>query len=150
LKTLKSYSEDGLELLCWNTLFLPFEKMPRWMRETDTSLDIKEDRGIARNQTSLERRPDPAWVRGVLPRGTIHSKLNPYVLCSILSQRTRQLATHYPGKRFSQVIQISKSELREGRLQWVVPQFSPQRTGSATQSERATDPDRRKAELSRL
>jgi hypothetical protein len=70
------------------------------MGDTDISPRIKEDvdQGYARNQTSQpERLKDPSPARAVLPSGIIHSELNPYVLCHVLFQRTRQLAARNPG-----------------------------------------------------
>ncbi len=98
------------------------------MGDTDISLGIEEDveQGSARNQTlRLERLKDPSPAGAVLPTKDIHSKLNPFVLCRVLSQRARQLATRYPGKPFSQVIKMAKAEFRDRKLQYVVPQFSP-------------------------
>ncbi len=125
------------------------------MGDTDISLGIEEDvdQGSASNETAQpERLKDPSPARAVLARGVIHPKLNPYVLCHVLFQRTRPLATRYPGKPFSQVIKITMAEFRGGKLGYVMPQFSPKPANSADCGERRPirDKDKRKRELSRL
>jgi hypothetical protein len=104
------------------------------MGETDIRLGIEEavDQGHARNQTSEpERLKDSSPTRAVLPSGIIRSELNPYVLCHVLFQRTRQLAARNPGKPFPQVIKITKAEFREGKLEYLIPQVCPDPSGSA-------------------
>ena len=100
------------------------------MADTDVSLVVEEDvrRDVGNETSQVARLEEAPPARAVLPRGIVHSKFNPFVLCRVLSQRSRQLATRYPGKPFSQVIKITMAEFREGKLQYVIPQFSPQQT----------------------
>jgi len=100
------------------------------MGDIDVSPVLEEDvrRDVGNDTSQVERLEEAPPARAVLPRGIIHSKFNPFVLCSVLSQRSRQLAIRYPGKPFSQVIKITMAEFREGKFQYVIPQFSPQQT----------------------
>ncbi len=103
------------------------------MGDTHINLSIEDyvDQGNARNETPHpETLREPSPVRVVLPRGSIHFKVNPFVLCRVLSQRTLQLATRYPGKPLSQVIKITMTEFREGKLQYLISQFSTRRRSS--------------------
>ena len=93
------------------------------MGDTHINLSIEDyvDQGNARNETPQPKTlRDPSPVRVVLQRGSIHFKVNPFVLCRVLSQRTLQLATRYPGKPLSQVIKITMTEFREGKLQYLI------------------------------
>jgi len=80
------------------------------------------DQGHPVNKASQPEKPiDSSLTRTVLIWGIIHSKLNPYLLCNVLFQRTRQLATRHPENHCSEAINIALTEFREGKLEYELP-----------------------------
>jgi DNA-directed RNA polymerase subunit K/omega len=59
--------------------------------------------------------------RAVLIREIVYSKLNLYLLCNVLFQRTRQLTACHPEKHYSEAINTALTEFREGKLEYELP-----------------------------
>ena len=65
---------------------------------------------------------------------------NPFTLCSMLSQRVRQLARQMPAKRIADLINLALSEAAGGKLDPTLPADAEHPIGSGDTSVREAAP----------